>query len=89
MVSWIFFESLRARFYSKSTDADTRQHLYNQLSKVVYPHQLERIKLADYSAWLDSERIAVNVLTLYREFGDTAPPPGPIEMFELMAELAR
>ncbi|MEO1935655.1 MAG: MBL fold metallo-hydrolase [Myxococcales bacterium] len=47
------------------------------------------IKLADYSAWLDSERIAVNVLTLYREFGDLAPPPGPIEMFELMAELAR
>jgi cyclase len=47
------------------------------------------IKLSDYSAWLDSERIAVNVLTLYREFGDTSPPPGPIEMFELMAELAR
>jgi cyclase len=46
------------------------------------------IKLADYSAWLDSERIAVNVMTLYREFGDTSPPPGPLEMFELMAELA-
>ena len=47
------------------------------------------IQLGDYSAWLDSERIAVNVLTLYREFGDPTPPPGPIEMFELMAELAR
>ena len=46
------------------------------------------IRLADYSAWLDSERIAVNVMTLYREFGDTSTPPGPIEMFELMAELA-
>ncbi len=47
MVSWIFFESMRTRFYLKSTDADTRQHLYNQLSKLVYPHQLERIKLGD------------------------------------------
>ena len=47
MVSWVFFEAGRTRFYVKSTDADTRQHLYNQLSKLVYPHQLERIKLGD------------------------------------------
>ena len=47
------------------------------------------IRLGDYSAWLDSERIAVNVLTLYREFGDTSAPPGPLEIFELMAELDR
>jgi len=45
--SWIFFVSIRTRFYLKSTDADMRQHLYNQLSKLVYPHQLERIKLGD------------------------------------------
>ena len=31
----------------KSTDADTRQHLHKQLSKLVYSHQLERIKLGD------------------------------------------
>jgi glyoxylase-like metal-dependent hydrolase (beta-lactamase superfamily II) len=47
------------------------------------------IQLGDYSAWLDSERIAVNVVTLYREFGDTSTPPGPMETFELMAELSR
>lgn len=47
IMSWIFFETIRTRFYLKSTDADTRQHLYNQLSKLVYPHQLERIKLGD------------------------------------------
>ncbi len=47
------------------------------------------IRLGDYSAWLDSERIAVNVVTLYREFGDTQAPPGPMETFELMAELSR
>lgn len=47
------------------------------------------IQLGDYSSWLDSERIAVNVVTLYREFGDTTAPSGPMEIFELMAELAR
>lgn len=47
IVSWVFFETGRTRFYLKATDADTRQHLYNQLSKLVYPHQLERIKLGD------------------------------------------
>lgn len=47
------------------------------------------IALGDYSAWLDSERIAVNVQTLYREFGDDSPPPGPLEIFERMAELSR
>ena len=47
------------------------------------------IALGDYSAWLDSERIAVNVATLYREFGHTGPALGPLETFELMAELSR
>ncbi len=47
------------------------------------------IALGDYSAWSDAERIAVNVNTLYREFGDEAPPQSPIALFEIMAELAR
>ncbi len=47
------------------------------------------IALGDYSAWLDSERIVVNVSTLYREFGYEGPPLGAMETFELMAELAR
>ena len=47
IINWVFLDGMRARFYLKSTDADTRQHLYNQLSKLVYPHQLERIKLGD------------------------------------------
>lgn len=41
-----------------------------------------------YTSWSDAERIAVNVSTLYREFGDRAPAPNPVELFELMAELA-
>jgi class 3 adenylate cyclase len=47
IIGWVFYDAMRTRFYLKSTDADTRQHLYNQLSKLVYPHQLERIKLGD------------------------------------------
>ena len=47
------------------------------------------IALADYSAWSDSERIAVNVHTLYREFSEgRSPMPDTIELFALMAELA-
>lgn len=47
MINWVFYEGIRTRFYLKSTDADTREHLHNQLSKLVYPHQLEQIKLGD------------------------------------------
>jgi glyoxylase-like metal-dependent hydrolase (beta-lactamase superfamily II) len=47
------------------------------------------ISLADYASWGDAERIAVNVATLYREFGDPSPPPGPLELFGWMAELVR
>ena len=47
------------------------------------------IALSDYSSWIDSERIAVNVSTLYREYsGDTAAPD-VVELFGLMAELRR
>lgn len=46
------------------------------------------IALSDYASWLDSERIVVNVHTLYREFGSTHPQPSLVELFELMSELA-
>lgn len=41
-----------------------------------------------FSHWLDRERLAVNVHTLYREFGDTAETQNALELFALMAELA-
>jgi glyoxylase-like metal-dependent hydrolase (beta-lactamase superfamily II) len=46
------------------------------------------IALDDYASWGDAERIAVNVATLYQEFGDPAPPPNTLELFQLMAQLA-
>jgi glyoxylase-like metal-dependent hydrolase (beta-lactamase superfamily II) len=47
------------------------------------------IDLGAFADWSDSERIAVNVHSLYREFGAQEPPSGPMELFRRMAELAR
>ena len=47
------------------------------------------IALDDYASWGDAERIAVNMSALYRELGDPAPPPSPLELFTLMAQLER
>lgn len=69
IISWVFNDSVRARFYLKSTDADTRQHLYKQLSKLVYPHQLEQIKLGDeleHTMPLGEGRAIVNVFDVQR-----------------------
>jgi cyclase len=46
------------------------------------------IKLAEYSAWSDPERIAVNVDTLYREFSGDDTATDMLELFTRMAELA-
>ncbi|MEX1198100.1 MAG: hypothetical protein WEB57_09590 [Pseudohongiellaceae bacterium] len=65
--SWIFFQRILTRFYYKSTDADTRQHLYNQLSKLVYPHQLSMIKAGDEledTMPVEKERAIVNVFDI-------------------------
>jgi cyclase len=46
------------------------------------------IALGDYAGWLDAERVAVNVATLYRELApDAAPVPVP-ELFLRMGRLA-
>lgn len=48
------------------------------------------IALADFSAWGDAERIAVNVHTLYGEFsGGKGPRANVLELFALMAELGQ
>ena len=47
------------------------------------------IALGDYDRWLDAERIAINVDTLYREFSGRAGTPDTIALFGLMAEVQR
>ena len=46
------------------------------------------IALGDYAAWSDSERIAINVATLYREFSGEATAANTLELFSAMADLA-
>jgi cyclase len=46
------------------------------------------IELAEYASWSDSERIAVNVDSLYREFRGDDTTTDVIELFSRMAELA-
>lgn len=50
---------------------------------------IKDIALGEYRHWLDSERIAINVDTLYREFSGTTTAPNVVELFGLMATLAR
>jgi len=45
------------------------------------------IALDDFASWGDSERIAVNVATLYREFGATNVPSDALTLFGWMAQL--
>ena len=46
------------------------------------------IDLGPYAEWNDSERLAINVLSAYREFDPNRPEAGRGEVFALMAELA-
>ncbi|HEY5336843.1 MAG TPA: MBL fold metallo-hydrolase [Rhizomicrobium sp.] len=45
------------------------------------------ISFADFSNWGDSERIAVNTATLYREFGATDTPSDAATLFGWMAQI--
>ncbi len=47
------------------------------------------ISLDAFDSWTDSERIAVNVATLYREFSGADTAPDIVELFTQMAKLAR
>ena len=46
------------------------------------------IELGPYADWLDSERIAVNVDSLYREFRNDSQVTDTMELFTQMAALA-
>lgn len=78
--------ALRVRDYLVYVRDEARKRFDAGLS---VPEAARDIALTDFSAWGDAERIAVNVHTLYREWGATEPPLHAIELFALMAELAR
>jgi glyoxylase-like metal-dependent hydrolase (beta-lactamase superfamily II) len=41
----------------------------------------------DYSHWGDPERVAINLDTLYRQFGNDPTPANAVELFSIMAEI--
>lgn len=47
------------------------------------------IALGDYDRWIDAERIAINVDTLYREFKGERGATDTVAMFGLMAEIKK
>ena len=47
------------------------------------------VALGEYRHWLDAERIAVNVHSLYREYSGDASPPDVVALFGLMAAVRR
>ncbi len=47
------------------------------------------IALGDFSSWGDAERIAVNVSTLYKEYSGDTSEANVVELFTLMAALAK
>lgn len=47
------------------------------------------IALGEYRCWLDAERVAVNVDSLYREYSGDSAPPDMVRLFGLMARVRR
>ncbi len=70
--------------YLHFIDTEARQRYDAGLTVQEAAHD---IALGDYSAWMDAERIAVNVSTLYREYSGNTEPPDIINLFTLMAEM--
>jgi|TARA_R110002049_G_scaffold98548_2_gene239914 cyclase len=74
----------RVQDYLRYIDQEARKRFDAGLSVRDATHD---IRLGDFSAWGDSERIAVNVSTLYREYAGDNSPPDVVQLFGLMAEL--
>ncbi|RED15744.1 MBL fold metallo-hydrolase [Parasphingopyxis lamellibrachiae] len=76
----------KVQTYLRYIDHEARKRFEAGLSVRDAAHD---IALGDYASWIDSERIAVNVDTLYREYRGDTSPPNIVALFSLMAELKR
>ncbi len=71
--------------YLTYIDAEARKRYEAGLSVQDAAHD---IALGDFDSWIDAERIAVNVATLYREYSGQAEPTDVATLFALMSEIA-
>lgn len=76
----------RVQDYLRYIDGEARKRFDAGLSVRDAAHD---INLRDFASWGDSERIAVNVSTLYREYAGDTSPPDVTQLFGLMAELKK
>lgn len=76
----------KVQAYLRYIDGEARKRFNAGLSVRDAAHD---IALGDYASWIDSERIAVNVDTLYREYRGDTSAPNIVGLFSLMAELKR
>ena len=76
----------RVQDYLHYIDQEARKRYDAGVSAVDAAHD---IALGDFASWGDTERIAVNVNTLYREYSGDTSPPNTVELFALMAQLRK
>ncbi len=76
----------RVKDYLAFCDREARKRYDAGLSVRDADHD---IALGDFASWGDSERIAVNVDTLYRGYRGDASRPDTVGLFALMSELRR
>lgn len=76
----------RVQQYLTFCDREARQRYDAGMSVRDAAHD---ITLGEFAGWSDSERIAVNVDTLYREYGGGGGRPDTARLFAMMAELKR
>lgn len=74
----------KVQAYLRYIDGEARKRFDAGLSVRDAAHD---IALGDYASWIDAERIAVNVDTLYREYRGDPSAPDIVGLFSLMAEL--
>jgi glyoxylase-like metal-dependent hydrolase (beta-lactamase superfamily II) len=76
----------RVREYLRYLDQEARMRYDAGLS---VEDAVSDIALGEYRHWLDAERVAVNVHTLYREYSGDSTPPDVVALFGAMAAVRR
>ncbi len=76
----------RVQEYLRFVDRETRQRFD---AGMPVEEAAFDVALGEYRHWLDAERIAVNVHSLYREYAGDASPPDVVALFGLMAAVRR
>ena len=74
------------RQYLEFVDHEARSRFEAGLSA---SDAIKDIALGDYGNWLDAERLAVNVHSLYREYDPSLPTPDVMALFSEMSQLWR